>query len=90
MKLGEVVQLKSGGPLMTVQTYQPEHCLTLFGHQIERKAYVICEWYDDETKDYVTDRFLPEQLQVVPSLSHMSFKELKAFEIEATARRINK
>ena len=92
MKLGEVVQLKSGGPLMTVQRSQEAHCFKILGYEIERKAYVICEWYDDDEKmkDFVTSRFLPEQLQVVPSLSGMNFKELKNFELEATARRIAK
>ena len=76
---------------MTIQTFQPAHFFTLFGRKIERRAYVICEWYDDgELKDYCVSKFLPEQLQVVPSLSDMSFKELKSFELEATARRINK
>lgn len=90
MKTGDVCQLKSGGPLMTVQTYQPEHHFTLFGRQIQRKAYVICQWYVDEEKDFIATKFLPEQLQIVPSMSGMSFKQLKNFEIEATARRISK
>ena len=76
---------------MTVMTFQPAHFFTLFGRKIEHAAYVICQWYDGEdTKDYMRDTFLPEQLQVVPSLSDMSFRELKSFELEATARRINK
>lgn len=90
MKTGEVVQLKSGGPLLTIQTYQPEHHFTLFGYRIERKAYVICQWWDTDAEDFSTVRLLPEQLQTVPALSNMSFKELKDFEIEATARRISK
>lgn len=91
MKVGEVIQLKSGGPLMTVKRHQEAHCFKFLGYEIERKAYVICEWYDaDDTKYYVQDRFLPEQLQTVPSMSNMSFRELKDFEIEATARRIQK
>jgi uncharacterized protein YodC (DUF2158 family) len=91
MRVGEVVQLKSGGPLMVIERSQEAYTFKLFGYEIERKAYVICEWYDaDDTKYYVRDRFLPEQLQTVPSMSNMSFRELNDFEIEATARRINK
>lgn len=90
MKLGEVVQLKSGGPLMTVQRYQEAHCFKFLGYEIERKAYVICEWFEAEERAYVRERFLPEQLQVVPSLSGMNFKDLKNFELEAAARRIAK
>jgi uncharacterized protein YodC (DUF2158 family) len=90
MKLGEVVQLKSGGPLMVIERNQEAHSFKLFGHEIERKAYVICQWFESEERAYVRKRFLPEQLQVVPSLSGMNFKELKNFEIEAAARRIAK
>jgi uncharacterized protein YodC (DUF2158 family) len=92
MKLGEVVQLKSGGPLMTVKRHQEAHCFKFLGYEIERKAYAICEWYDDDKRirDFVTSRFLPEQLQVVPSLSDMNFRDLKNFELEAAARRISK
>ena len=59
------------------------------GYEIERKAYAICTWWETEERAYVREKFLPEQLQVVPSLSGMSFKELKNFELEAAARRIN-
>jgi uncharacterized protein YodC (DUF2158 family) len=91
MKTGEVVQLKSGGPLMTVKRHQEAHCFKFLGYEIERKAYTICEWCDaDDTKDYIRGRFLPEQLQVVPSLSGMNFRDLKNFELEAAARRISK
>jgi uncharacterized protein YodC (DUF2158 family) len=90
MKLGDVVQLKSGGPLMVIERSQEAHSFKLFGYEIERKAYVICQWFETEERAYVREKFLPEQLQVMPSLSGMSFKELKSFELEAAARRIQK
>lgn len=90
MKLGEVVQLKSGGPLMVIERNQEAHSFKFFGYEIERKAYVICKWWKAEDGVYVWEKLLPEQLQVVPSLSGMSFKELKSFELEAAARRIVK
>ena len=75
---------------MTVQTYQPIHHFTFFGRKLERPAYVICQWWNEHRKAYVVSKFLPEQLQIVPSLSDMSFRELKSFEPEAAARWINK
>jgi uncharacterized protein YodC (DUF2158 family) len=87
MKLGEVVQLKSGGPLMTIQRFQEAHCFRILGYEIERKAYVICEWYDADEKDYVVSRFLPEQLQVrALDLNKMDFRNLREFERDALRR----
>jgi uncharacterized protein YodC (DUF2158 family) len=87
---GEVVQLKSGGPLMTVETSQPVHHFTLFGRKIERAAYVPCVWFDSDSREFLREKFAPEQLQTCPSMSGMSFKDLRNFELEATARRITK
>jgi uncharacterized protein YodC (DUF2158 family) len=87
MIAGDVCQLKSGGPLMTVETFQPIRHLKILGYKLERPAYVTCVWYERENLDYVRDDFLPAQLQLVTAPKEMTFRELREFERSATARR---
>ena len=84
---GEVVQLKSGGPLMTVETSQEVYYFKILGYKLERPAYVVCEWFDVDEKDYMQQRFHPEQLQVRSlDLNRMDFKNLREFERDAIRR----
>lgn len=47
LKPGDLVRLKSGGPLMTVRT----------GPNGAREPSVGCTWYDERERDYVEDDF---------------------------------
>lgn len=51
-KLGALVELKSGGPAMTVQKYVGEQ--------------VVCVWFEDKHKR--SAKFEQESLQLAPSL----------------------
>ena len=52
-KLGDVVQLKSGGPKMTV---------TEVGNDISQKPRVWCEWFNEKNQK-ISDDFTPESLK---------------------------
>lgn len=56
-KPGDVVQLKSGGPKMTVQEAYEEH----------GDNKVICNWFTRDNEPWVkaSDRFLAAQLKIV-------------------------
>ncbi len=49
LRTGDLVRLRSGGPLMTVQDYSAETFL------------VVCEWFDGDS--YITGQFLEETLE---------------------------
>lgn len=49
MKVGDVVQLKSGGPRMTVVEVKPEG--------------ITCQWYSKEDEDYKSGIFAPDALK---------------------------
>lgn len=53
-KIGDVVRLKSGGPIMTVVDY------ATYGYESE-KTY-MCKWFD-EKKKLSQERFVEEALQ---------------------------
>lgn len=53
-KVGDTVQLKSGGPIMTVTEVGDEYGVTK----------VFCSWFDDKKKQEHSS-FQPETLQVV-------------------------
>jgi uncharacterized protein YodC (DUF2158 family) len=87
MKTGDVVQLKSGGPLMTVEIAAEAKHFRLFGRNIERTPYVICEWFDGEI--YVKRRFSPDELCArAVDLNKMDFKNMREFELETVRRSV--
>jgi uncharacterized protein YodC (DUF2158 family) len=52
---GSQVQLKSGGPIMTVENY---------GKYREEMKY-LCKWYDSKINDYKSDTFKEAMLKRV-------------------------
>ena len=89
MQTGEVVQLKSGGPLMTVEIASEAKYFRLFGHNIERTPYVICSWFDANGKIFTTRKFSPEQLKTCQiDLLKMDFKNMREFELETVRRSV--
>ena len=62
LQIGDVVQLKSGGPTMTV-------------HQVNNDRSVICQWFDRDGA-LKTEPFQPAQLKKVELHDKASFKKL--------------
>lgn len=52
-KVGDVVELKSGSPKMTVRNYSSKR---------GRKLLVTCQWYDYDKYEFQTENFLEGQL----------------------------
>lgn len=52
-QVGEVVQLKSGGPEMTVKMVE------------QRTGRLICDWWDESLSKFKTKDFEPAQLKHV-------------------------
>ncbi len=50
--IGEIVQLKSGGPLMVIVNIDKE--IT--------SAPIQCKWFDNKTETYIVDSFKPDSL----------------------------
>ena len=51
LKIGDIVRLKSGGPLMTVSSFKDDQ--------------VYCRWFAGEYDKVYIDYFLPDTLQLV-------------------------
>jgi uncharacterized protein YodC (DUF2158 family) len=49
---GDIVQLKSGGPAMTVLS-------------VEQSGYLLCKWFDDKSKSH-HEQFPPRALRKIP------------------------
>jgi uncharacterized protein YodC (DUF2158 family) len=56
-QIGDLVQLKSGGPVMTIKTTADYHQeINTVGH--------ICTWYDSDNPGYKSLPFVPETLEI--------------------------
>lgn len=65
-KPGDVVELKSGGPKMTVRSYEPQD-----------SAEVTCEWFD-KSNDFCTKSFHQDTLRIYSAPSvRSSFHSIK-------------
>jgi uncharacterized protein YodC (DUF2158 family) len=54
-KSGDVVRLKSGGPVMTAGRG--------FDDTVEKKRMVYCQWWDDKKKDFNERAFYVDMLE---------------------------
>jgi uncharacterized protein YodC (DUF2158 family) len=52
-EVGDLVQLRSGGPIMTVSWVQPG------------RDELTCHWFNDATAEFLTTRFVPATLAPV-------------------------